>query len=197
VPLVDPSDSVLVIVDTQPGFTDQTVMSEEARTRSTRTVDRIAWLAGLAGLLDVPVVAAEEDPERNGRTEPRVAERLPAGTPVNTKQAFSLSGCAAAVGAIRATNRTTLVVVGFETDVCVAQSAIELHDLGFRVVVPADTSYTASQSEHCHGLARMAAAGIEPNSFKGLVFEWLRTVERADTLYAQAEAQFGTAPLRD
>lgn len=32
--------------------------------------------------------------------------------------------------------RRTAVVGGFETDRCVAQSAIPLHDLNFRVVVP-------------------------------------------------------------
>ena len=192
-PLVDHTDSVLVVVDTQPGFIEDENAATQAA--SERTVERIAWLAGFAGMLGVPVVAVEEDPAKNGSTHDRVAERLPPGTPIETKDAFSLSACPAAVDAIRATGRKTLVLVGYETDVCVAQSAIELHDLGFRVVAPADLSYSASADEHRRGLERMLHAGIEPNSFKGLVFEWLRTIARADEFWSRAEDTFGIAPF--
>jgi nicotinamidase-related amidase len=195
VPLVDHSDSVLVVVDTQPGFIDFDGMSVTTRDVSARTVERIAWLAGFAGMLDVPVVAVEEDPASNGATHERVAERLPVGTQVEVKDAFSLSACPAAVDAIRATGRNTLVLVGYETDVCVAQSAIELHELGYRVVVPADTCCTGSADEHGRGLERMLHAGIEPNSFKGLIFEWMRTVARAEELWERAEDVLGMAPF--
>ena len=194
-PLVDHTDSVLVVVDTQPGFIDFDGMGDATREISSRTVDRIAWLAGFAGMLDVPVVVVEEDPASNGSTHERVAQRLPAGTPVETKDAFSLSACPAAVDAIRATGRKTLVLVGYETDVCVAQSAIELHDLDYRVVVPADTCCTGSADEHRRGLERMLYADIEPNSFKGLIFEWMRTVARAEELWTRAEDELGMAPF--
>jgi nicotinamidase-related amidase len=196
VPLVDHTDSVLVVVDAQPGFVDYDGMPETTREASARTVDRIAWLAGFAGMLDVPVVAVEEAPAENGSTHKRVAERLPAGTPVEVKDAFSLSACPAAVEAIRATGRDTLVLVGYETDVCVAQSAIELHDLGFRVVAPADLACSGSADEHRRGLERMYHAGIEASSFKGLVFEWMRTIARAEELWGRAEDELGVAPFR-
>jgi nicotinamidase-related amidase len=195
VPLVDHTDSVLVVVDTQPGFVDYDGIPETTRAASARTVERIAWLAGFAGMLDVPVVAVEEDPARNGSTHEHVAERLPAGTPVQVKDAFSLSACPAAVEAIRVTGRKTLVLVGYETDVCVAQSAIELHDVGYRVVAPADLTYSGSADEHRRGLERMLHAGIEPNSFKGLVFEWMRTIARAEQLWGRAEDTLGIAPF--
>jgi nicotinamidase-related amidase len=196
VPLLDHTDSVLVVVDTQPGFVDYDGMPETTRAASARTVERIAWLAGFAGMLDLPVVAVEEDPARNGATHGRVAERLPAGTPVEVKDAFSLSACRAAVEAIRTTGRRTLVVVGYETDVCVAQSAIELHELGYRVAVPADLTCSGSADEHRRGLERMLHAGIEPNSFKGVVFEWLRTIARAEEFWGRAEDTLGVAPFR-
>jgi nicotinamidase-related amidase len=195
VPIVAHDESVLVIVDTQPGFVDYDGMPEATRAASARTVERIAWLAGFAELVEIPVVAVEEDPARNGSTDPRVAERLPAGTAVEIKDAFSLSACEAAVAAIRATGRQTLVVVGYETDVCVAQSAIELHDLGFRVVVPADLTCSGSADEHRRGLERVLQAGAEPNSFKGIIFEWLRTIARAEEFYSRAEDALGVAPF--
>ena len=97
--------------------------SEEA---APRWSTRIAWMAGLAALLDVPAVVVEEGPERNGPPTRASSSALPAGTPVIEKPTFGLAAHEAAVDAIRATGRGTAVLVGFETDVCVAQSAIGL-----------------------------------------------------------------------
>ena len=122
-PLIDRSDSLLTIVDTQPGFFDQAKMTDEERASAAAAVERIAWLAGLASLIDVPAVVVEQGADRNGATEPRVLERLGPDSAVHSKPTFSLTGCDAAVEAVRATRRSTVVLVGFETDVCVAQSA--------------------------------------------------------------------------
>ena len=111
------------------------------------------------------------------------------------KPTFGLTFCAEAVEAIRATGRSTAVLVGFETDVCVAQSAIGLLDLGFRAVVPEDAVYTNSAIEHERGLARMTGAGVERNHCKGLTFEWLHTVDRALETFPEAAA-LGTPPWR-
>ena len=70
-PLVSREDSVLVVVDAQPGF----VAAEEA---AAHALERIAWMAGLAALLDVPAVVVEEGPQRNGHTDPLILERVPA-----------------------------------------------------------------------------------------------------------------------
>ena len=187
-PLVARDDSVLVVVDAQPGFF---APGEEA----VKVVDRIAWMAGLAALLDVPAVVVEEGPERNGCTDPRIVAQLPPGAPVIEKPTFGLAAHEAAVDAIRATARGTAVLVGFETDVCVAQSAIGLLQFGFRAVVLEDATYTNSAQEHERGLARMSGTGVERNHCKGLTFEWLHTVDRALETFPEAAA-LGTPPWR-
>ncbi|MEA2494910.1 MAG: hypothetical protein QOJ29_2821 [Thermoleophilaceae bacterium] len=193
--LVDAAESAIALVDTQPGFVDHDLMDKDDRERAGATVDRIAWLLGLAGLMEIPVVAVEEDPDRNGHTEERVAERLPAATPIHVKDGYSFASSAAAVEALRNTLRKTIVVVGFETDVCVAQSALELLDLDFRVVACDDLSYTTTAYQHRHGMERMLHAGVEPNHLKGLLFEWFRTVARGDALYREAVDKFGRPPV--
>jgi nicotinamidase-related amidase len=189
VPLVRREDSVLVVVDAQPGFV---AAAEDA---AAKALERIAWMAGLAALLGVPAVVVEEGPERNGHTDPRILERVPAGTPVIEKPTFGLAFHEPAVDAIRATARSTAVLVGFETDVCVAQSALGLLELGFRAVVLEDAVFTNSAQEHERGLARMAGTGVERNHCKGLTFEWLREVERAIEDFPKARA-LGTPPWR-
>ena len=194
-PLVRREDSVLVVVDAQPGFFSYDALSEDDAKRAADAVTRVAWMAGLAALLDIPAVVVEEGPERNGRTDTAILARVPAGTPVIEKLTFCVTGCAQAVEAIRAKGRTTAVLVGFETDVCAAQSAIGLLDLGFRAVVPEDAVYTNSAVEHERGLIRMTGAGVERNHCKGLTFEWLHTVDRALETFPEA-ASLGTPPWR-
>jgi nicotinamidase-related amidase len=167
--LLDRDDSVLVVVDAQQGF-----LAAEADP----AVDRMAWLVALATRLGVPVVVTEEEPERNGRTDPRVAARLPNGTQVLRKPSFGLAGTPEILAAIRATGRATAVVVGCETDVCVAQSAIGLRDEGFACVVVDDATFSPGEM-HERGLARVTGDGVGRNHAKGVTYEWLRTVDDA------------------
>jgi nicotinamidase-related amidase/catechol 2,3-dioxygenase-like lactoylglutathione lyase family enzyme len=186
--LVARDDSVLVVVDSQPGFV-------AAGPEAAATVERIVWMAGMARLLEIPAVVVEEAPEREGQTEPRILAALPEGTPVIPKPTFGLAGCPEAVAAVEATGRRTAVLVGFETDVCVMQSAVGLLELGYRAVVLADAAYTTSAREHERGLARMGGAGVERNHCKGLVFEWLRYVDEAIRVFGAAK-ELGTSPWR-
>jgi nicotinamidase-related amidase len=195
VPLVRREDSVLVVVDAQPGFFAYEGLGESDAIRASKAVARITWMAGLAGLLDVPAVVVEEGPLRNGHTDPGILERLPEGTPTVVKPTFGLADHDEAVAAIRATGRGTAVLAGFETDVCVAQSAVGLLELGFRAVVLEDATYTNSEIEHERGIARMTGAGVERNHCKGLTFEWLHTVDRAIEDFPRAKA-LGTPPWR-
>ena len=87
------------------------------------------------------------------------------------------------------------MLVGFETDVCVAQSAVGLHDLGLRAVLVEDATYSTGD-QHRRGLARITHAGVEYSHCKGLVFEWLHTVEYATETFSVAVERFGPFPLR-
>src|SRR5689334_1540312 len=167
-PLVDRSESVLVVVDTQPGFL---AASEPERTTALDAVEKAVWLASVARELDIPAVVTEEAPEEEGATEPRLLEHLGPGVPVLTKPAFGLAACLDIVHEILETKRSTAVLMGFETDVCVLQSAVGLRDMGFRAVVVADASYTQDDRQHEFGLARMRQLGVEIVHAKGIAYE--------------------------
>ncbi|HEY5059097.1 MAG TPA: isochorismatase family protein [Gaiellaceae bacterium] len=176
--LLERDDAVLVVVDVQAGFLARAWFTKEDAAAAGAALDRMAWLVALAVRLGIPVVATEEEPERNGPTDPRVAERLPAETPVLRKPTFGLAGTPEILAAVRATGRGTAVVVGCETDVCVAQSAIGLQEQGFACVVVDDATFSPGEM-HARGLDRLAAAGIACNHAKGVTYEWLRSVEDA------------------
>jgi nicotinamidase-related amidase len=159
-------------------FSDQ----DAAAARS--TLDHIVWLVALADRLAIPMVVTEEEPERNGPTDPRVVERISAETPVLRKPTFGLAGTPEIIAAVRDTSRGTVVVLGCETDVCVAQSAIGLREQGFACTVVADATFSPGEM-HRRGLDRLAAAGVEANHAKGVTYEWLRTVQHAHAVLGE------------
>jgi nicotinamidase-related amidase len=163
-PLVAHEDCVLVVVDAQPGF----VCEGDA-------LERAVWLVSVARALGVPVVATEEEPAVNGATDPRF------GVTALLKPTFGLAGTPEILRAIRATERRTAVLVGYETDVCVLQSAIGLQDEGFRVLIVED-AVDAPGEMHARGLERAREAGIGLTHCKALAYQWVRRVDRLAVL---------------
>jgi nicotinamidase-related amidase len=176
VALLERDDSVLVVVDAQPGFLAREWFSAEDVAAARSALDRAAWLVALASRLAIPLVVTEEEPELNGATDERL--RLPPATPVFTKPTFGLTRTPEILAAVRATGRGTVVLVGCETDVCVAQSAIGLQAAGLECVVVEDATFSPGEM-HERGLARLAAAGVERNHAKGVTYEWLASVADA------------------
>lgn len=168
--LIDVADSVLCVIDAQPGFVGRLPEEDQAP-----LVARIAWLCAVAAALDVPIVATEEEPEKHGATMPA----LPAGTPVFTKPVFGAASVPEILSALEAPGRGTFVLTGLETDVCVAQSALGLLERGHRVAVVRDAVGSPGPS-HEHGLERMRDAGAVLIGAKGLYFEWVRDVAGSD-----------------
>jgi nicotinamidase-related amidase len=175
--LIDRDNSVLVVVDAQPGFYAQPGLDASDSKAAAQALERAAWLAKLAAALEIPAVVTEEDAAKNGPTHAAIFEALPAA-PVFAKPTFGLAGTPEILEAVRATGRATAVFVGFETDVCVAQSAIGLLGHGLRTVIVEDASFSPGEM-HARGLARAAGAGVELNHTKGLAYEWLRELETA------------------
>jgi nicotinamidase-related amidase len=171
--LLEKDASVLIVIDAQPRFLEGDGISQ-----IDAIVARVAWLVSVAAALDVPIVLTEEAPDRNGTTHADIAARLPAGTPVHRKPTFGLADVPAILAAVEATGRDTAVLVGMETDVCVAQSALGLLDRGKRIAVVADATYSPG-AMHDHGLRRIADAGGLVIHAKGVYYEWVRTVDAA------------------
>jgi nicotinamidase-related amidase len=177
--LIDVEDSLLVVIDVQAAFLAKLPTADQGP-----LLDRICWLIRVAYGLQVPLVVTAEDIPRLGSVHPLVVDALPPGTPVYDKMTFGLATEPEILTAIQHTGRRTAVLIGLETDVCVAQSAIGLLQEGYRVVVVADATGSPGTG-HALGLERIRGAGALVLGFKGLYYEWQRTVERADRFRAR------------
>jgi nicotinamidase-related amidase len=177
--LIDADDSILIAIDVQPPF-----LAKLPRDESEQLRERICWLIGVAAWLRVPLIVTAEDVGREGGLDPQVARALPAGIHVHNKMVFDLAADPAILAAVAQTGRRTAVLVGLETDVCVAHSALGLLGRGYNVAVVADATGSPGAA-HGFGLDRAAGAGGLAISLKGLFYEWMRTVERARRFRAE------------
>jgi hypothetical protein len=170
--LINVDDSLLFVIDVQPPFLDKLPREDSQLLRN-----RICWLIGVAGWLHVPLIVTAEDIAREGGVDPQVVLALPAGTHVHNKMVFDLAADPAILAAVARIGRKTAVLVGLETDVCVAHSALGLLGQGYQVAVVVDATGSPG-SAHGFGLERAAEAGALMTSVKSLFYEWMRTVER-------------------
>ena len=191
-PLLDRTDCVLLVIDAQPGF--HAGLPEPDRGAAEAALARVAWLTRLAVRLDIPVVVTEEDAARNGPTDARVTGVLGSSARVLDKPTFAVTGSPPIAEAIAATGRRTAVLTGFETDVCVAQSAVGLVEHGGRAVIVDDACFSPGEM-HARGLARAAQDGVEINHAKGVAYEWVASVEASRTVI-DADAALADAPFR-
>jgi nicotinamidase-related amidase len=180
--LVERERSCLLVIDVQQYFLDKLPLPERGG-----LVQRIGWLMRMARLLEIPIVATAEDVARNGPLLPELADLLPAGTAAFDKMIFGLMGQDDIRAAVDATQRDTFVLVGLETDVCIAHSALGLAAAGRRPVV-IDDACASPPPHHEHGLRRLRDAGIVVTSVKGIFYEWVRDL----ATYRRVEPQMNT-----
>jgi len=172
--LLDRSRSFLAVIDVQDVFLGK--LPPEVQTP---LVARIAWLVRAAAALDIPILAMAEDVDDNGPPVAEVMAALPSGMQVFDKHVFGLAGQADIRAAALATGRDQAVLVGLETDVCVAQSALGLLGAGLRVAAVTDATASPGAA-HASGLDRMRGAGVTLLTAKAVYYEWLRDLP---TLY--------------
>ena len=175
--LLDADDSVLCVIDVQPHFVGKLAETDGGAP----FLQRVVWVAALANALGIPIVVTEEEPDRNGSTLAEIVERLPDPTPRHPKPTFGLADVPEIMRAVEETGRRSAVLVGMETDVCVAHSALGLLDRGYRVLVVRDAVLSPGTA-HEDGIERMRAAGATLIGAKGLFYEWTRTVDMASKL---------------
>lgn len=159
-------DDVLVVIDLQSPFL-------EAIHDRERVVRRAAFLVEAATLLDVPVFATEQVPDRLGATHPAIREVL-GKAPVFAKTAFSLAGCADAMACLADSGRRSVILVGVETHICVCASALDLLSRGFRVTVCPDATSSRALEAHKLGMERIRDAGAMPAHTESVAYEWMR-----------------------
>lgn len=157
-------ESLIVLVDIQPNFM-------AAIHEADRVVRRAKFLAEAGSLLGIPVVGTEQNPERMQGLDPTFSPILSAAA--LPKMEFSCWGATGFQEAIDYHGRSTIVLVGIETHICVTLTALDLLNNGYRVFVCPDAVSARSQEMHKLGMERMRDSGVIPSHTDTLVYEWM------------------------
>jgi nicotinamidase-related amidase len=181
-------DSVLVVIDVQDSFLKKYSEGERKLLKT-----RIGWVVDVAVRLDVPVVAMAEEIPAMGSVSPFISKKFPADTAIFSKMTFGLAADEKIMAAINNSGRNTAILVGLETDVCVAHSALGLQQKGYQVAVVADATGAPGKA-HEYGLERMKQAGVVISNVKSLFYEWIRTVDRCVEFMEKYEKEIGEPP---
>jgi nicotinamidase-related amidase len=166
--LADASRSVVLVIDVQPSFL-------KAIHEAGRVLERSEFLVKVANLLDVPVIATEQYPERMQGTDPSLLSVLP-DKPIG-KMTFSCVGCAGFDSALAATGRDQAVIVGIETHICVTQTAMHLLQRGMHVIVCEDAVSARRKEMSEIGFRRLRHAGADVAHSESVAYEWLVSAE--------------------
>ena len=184
-PVIDPADSVMLLIDHQSGLF-QTVGDMPM----TELRQRASALAKIASLAKIPVITTASVPQGpNGPLIPEIHQNAPHAQYVARKGEINAWDNPEFVEAVKATGKKTLIIAGTITSVCMAFPAISAVAEGYKVFVVIDASGTYTKMAQEITLARMVQAGVVPMDTGAVASEIQKTWNRDD---AQEWAQVYT-----
>ncbi|MBS3822521.1 MAG: hydrolase [Wenzhouxiangellaceae bacterium] len=158
-----PENSVLVVVDVQ-GRLARLMHESDAMIEAQRK------LIGACRLLEIPVIWAEQLPDKLGATVDELQEPL-AGLEPCAKSSFGCMGDTKLRERIESGGRKQVLLCGIETHVCVWQTAAALLRDGYSVHLIADATSSRSMFNRDIGFRRMERAGVHLSNVEMVLFE--------------------------
>jgi len=167
--MLNPHTSLVALIDVQERLAQ--VMSDRER-----LVENLRRLIRGAQLLNLPVVWAEQNPERLGPTVPELRALLEGHRPV-AKMTFNCWADPGFRRTIEATGCRQVLLAGIETHVCIYQTAVAMQAEGYAVEVVADAVSSRSPEHKQLALTKLLSLGVRPTCVEMALFELLQTAE--------------------
>jgi nicotinamidase-related amidase len=165
---LDPAQCALLVVDLQEKLLPA-IREREELIRNSQVLIRLASILGIPALLTTQYVRGL------GPTVPEIAELLP-GVPAIDKTSFGCFGSDDFHSTLRQLpgHRTTLLLCGIESHICVTQTALGALQNGYMVHVASDAVSSRTEQNYRLGLQRMESAGCVLSSTEMMMYELLR-----------------------
>jgi nicotinamidase-related amidase len=160
----------LLVIDAQEKLMERILDRDQVIANSVRLVKA-------AQLLHLPVWATEQYPKGLGPTVGPLAELIPQRP---AKTTFQCCAVPQLLEQLYGRQIRHLTLVGIEAHVCVAQTALELLGLGFRVQVPADAVGSRHKIDWEFALRRLEHTGATISTTEAALFEWTETSDRPE-----------------
>ena len=160
--LMDANKAVLVIVDLQGRLMPAIHGGHAVLAQNVR-------LARIAQLLEIPVLATEQNSARLGPNATEIAALCQ-----NTLQKTHFGACEDGLHDILPPGRTQIIVTGCEAHVCMLQTAVGLLERDYDVIIAIDAVGSRLPSSRDAALSRLGILGAQLLTVEMLAFEWLR-----------------------
>ena len=142
-----------------------------------RVIANAIALVRAAKLLGITTLATEQYPKGLGPSVAALAALIPDR---GAKTAFHCCEVPQLLEQLYGRKIRHVTVAGIETHVCVAQTALELMKLGFRVQVPADAVGSRHTIDWEFALRRLELAGAVVSTTEAVLFEWAERSDRPE-----------------
>ena len=163
----------LIVIDIQEKLLPP-IFQKEQLVRNSQLLIRAAHI------LRIPALVSTQYAKGLGATVPDVASLLPGTDPID-KTLFSCFGSDAFCGLLKRLpgHRTTLLLCGMESHICVTQTALAALRDGYMVHVASDAVSSRTEWNWKIGLDRMRAAGAVISSTEMMIYELMRSSSSA------------------
>lgn len=170
---LEPDHCALIVIDIQEKLLPP-IFQKEQLVRNSQLLIRAA------GILKIPTLVSTQYAKGLGGTVPEVSSLLPGTEPID-KTLFSCFGSDAFCSLLKRLpgQRTTLLLCGMESHICVTQTALAALREGYLVHVASDAVSSRTEWNWKIGLDRMRAAGAIISSTEMMIYELMRSSSSA------------------
>lgn len=155
------SDCVLLVIDVQDRLIGSIARHEAV-------VENIGALIRAAQVLDVPVMATEQ--EKLGKIVPEL-EGLLSDSPRFRKLSFSCCGDSVFMRMLRQVRKKTVIVCGIEAHICVLQTVLDLLKHRYHVLLVRDATSSHAAIDRETAIERMRSAGAIIATTEAVIYE--------------------------
>lgn len=159
-------ETALIVIDVQGKLARVVEDSEGA-------IARIQKLIKIATILEIPITLTAQVPEKIGSTIPEVAGLLPGVLDI-PRTSFSVFRSPQICAWLGNLGRPNVLICGFETHICLYQSAVDLLNAGYVVHLVTDCTSSRVDYNKQIALTMLARAGVYLTTVEMLMFEILR-----------------------
>lgn len=166
---LDADQCALIVIDIQQKLLPPIFEKE-------RLIKNSQLLIRLAGILQIPTLLTTQYAKGLGPTVPEISSLAPDYPPID-KQMFSCFGSDVFCSLLKRLpgTRTTVLLCGMETHICVMQTALAALREGYLVHVASDAVSSRAEWNWKVGLERMRDAGAIISSTEMMLYELLRS----------------------
>ena len=136
--------------------------------------DKIVRLSSGLRALQIPTLVTQQYTKGLGLTITSVAEAIGVFCPIE-KVTFSACETAEFMEALQNTGCKTVLLAGIEAHICVEQTALDLMEQGYTVVLVADCIQSREEANKKIAIQRICQSGAIATSYESVLYELMKT----------------------